>query len=77
MLTSKEMLLVKSVLVSEEPSFPAKFGGEAEEDLHHPLLRLPHLLLFLATVQVFVFVFIFVLMSLLPSCFGKMKRWYL
>ena len=33
MLKNKEMLLVKSVLISEEPSFPAKFGGEAEEDL--------------------------------------------
>ena len=61
------MLLVKSVLISEEPSFPAKFGGEAEEDLHHSLLCLPHLLLLLAPVQVFVFV----LMALLPSCFVK------
>ena len=61
------MLSVKSVLISEEPSFPAKFGGEAEEDLHHSLLGLPHLLLLLASVQVFVFV----LMALLPSCFGK------
>ena len=56
MLKSKEMLLGKSVLISEEPSFPAKFGGEAEEDLHHSLLCLPHLFLLLASVQVFVFV---------------------
>ena len=46
--------------IAEEQSVPAEPGGEAEEDLHHPLLCLPHLFLLLASVQVFVFVFIFV-----------------
>ena len=38
--------------IAEEQSVPAEPGGEAEEDLHHPLLRLPHVLLLLAAIQV-------------------------
>ena len=40
--------------IAEEQSVPAEPGGEAEEDLHHPLLRLPHVLLLLAAIQVII-----------------------
>ena len=47
-----EKLQHKYHILAEEPGVPAEPGGEAEEDLHHPLLRLPHLLLLLASIQV-------------------------